>query len=163
MRTTCQVSWHQEQHRQRPIGLRIATGTSLKWRLQTLQSSQFCLYMPCCLFGSLIIGDSTLEIQILELSRPLARPPGPGLRRKCGPGPWAWARDRARAGPMHFLLNIGPGGRASGRLSSKTAKSQTCFISNMLYRLVNWLPNVFNSFQPPSPGRLCDRQMRCWQ
>ena len=45
----------------------------------------------------------------LELSRPLARPPGAGrlevegfgwawdriLRRKCGPGPWA----RARAGP----------------------------------------------------------------
>ena len=48
-------------------------------------------------------------LSFLELSRPLARPPGAGrlevegfgwawdriLRRKCGPGPWA----RARAGP----------------------------------------------------------------
>ena len=42
----------------------------------------------------------------------------------------ARARSRAQAqGPgPHFLLNIGPGVRASGRLSSKTAKSQ-----NMVY------------------------------
>ena len=72
----------------------------------------------------------------MELSWPLARTPGPMLRRKCmGP---ARARSRAQAqGPgPHFLLNIGPGGRASGRLSSKTAKSQTWFISNMVYRLL---------------------------
>ena len=37
-------------------------------------------------------------------------------RRKCGPGPWAWARDRARAGPMHFFLNPGPGGRQSSKI-----------------------------------------------
>ena len=45
-------------------------------------------------------------------------------------------QGRAWAGPMHFLLNIVPGGRASGRLSSTTAKSQTWFISNMVYRLL---------------------------
>ena len=51
----------------------------------------------------------------------------------------ARARSRAQAqGPgPHFLLNIGPGGRASGRLSAKTAKSQTWFISNMVYRLLS--------------------------
>ena len=91
----------------------------------------------------------------MELSRPLARPPGPGLRRKCmGP---ARARSRAQAhsqGPgPHFLLNIGPGGRASGRLSSKTAKSQTCFISNMLYRLVRMVPKTTKKgFQIPKKG-----------
>ena len=46
----------------------------------------------------------------------------------------SWAQAQ---GPWpRFLLNIGPGGRASGRLSSKTAKSQTWFISNMVYRHV---------------------------
>ena len=30
----------------------------------------------------------------------------------------------AWAGPMHFFLNVGLGGRASGRMSSKAAKSQ---------------------------------------
>ena len=76
--------------------------------------------------------------------------PAPTLRRKCGPGLWAWARSRARAGPMHFLLNIGPGGRTSGRLSSKTAKSQTLFISNMVYRLLTQC-----NFRNPGCGYNC--------
>ena len=57
-------------------------------------------------------------------------------RRKCSAGPWAKAHVWDRAGHMHFLLNIAPGGRASGRLSPKTAKSQTWLISNMAYRLL---------------------------
>ena len=84
------------------------------------------------------------------LSLPLARPLGSGelenkgfgwvwarrLRRKCAPGPWARARALARPGHMHFSLNIqsqahphpsisglpAPGGRASGRPSSKKEK-----------------------------------------
>ena len=47
----------------------------------------------------------------------------------------ARARSRAQAkGPGPHSFNIGPGGRASGRLSSKTAKSETWFISNMISR-----------------------------
>ena len=57
----------------------------------------------------------------------------------------ARARPLAQAqGPgPHFLLNIGPGGRAGGRLNSKTAKSQTWFISNMVYRLLMLLGHSF--------------------
>ena len=85
-------------------------------------------------------------LPFLELSRPLARPPGAGrlgsegfgwawdriLRRKCGPGPWARARARPWLGPsisssIRSQANPNPstsslpapGGRTSGRLSSK--------------------------------------------
>ena len=85
---------------------------------------------------------------LLELRRPPARPPGAGRMESGGCG-WAWdrilrrkcpgaARARAlaqRPGP-HFLVNIwsqacqspstsslqAPGGRTSGRLSSKEGK-----------------------------------------
>ena len=60
-------------------------------------------------FWGALIGDSALEVRILELSGPLAQPPGPLLKRECAPGPWAWARDQAWAGPMHLTFNIGLG------------------------------------------------------
>ena len=75
------------------------------------------------------------DFAVLKLGRPLARPPGPMLRRKCVGPAQALSQAQAQGPGPHFLLNIGPGGRASGRLSSKTAKSQT-FISNMVYRLL---------------------------
>ena len=90
------------------------------------------------------------DFLFLELSRRLLQPPGAGRLDIEGFG-WAWARmlrrsavlalgpgpGLARPGPMHSLLNIraqahpnpsmssppAPGGRASGRLSSKKGKS----------------------------------------
>ena len=63
----------------------------------------------------------TSDFLVLELGWSLVRPPGPISRR-------------TYAGP-HFLLDIGPDGRTSSRLCSKTIKFETLNTSNMFCSL----------------------------